>query len=404
MVRKRVLGGVAVIAAALAVGTVPAVQAGAFTVPASATPAPTRDGWNGIVRETVRIPMDDGWVAEGELSYPRGTTGPLPAVVLLHGSGKNDMNQTLAPGVSTFPSIAQAANRQGFAVLRFNKRGVIGVGPKLTEDPRYLYPAKPFEQIIRDAAAAVRFAQGLKRVDGKRVFLLGHSEGTVVAGNLSADPKVYGIRTPAGVIAMGVVGGTVRDTLYYQAIGTLLGRLHEQFDFDGDGRLTAAEATAGLIGQPAPIAGQLRAALLDGDRINAALDTDHDGTLAIDTEVEAAQRAAGGFDKFPDIPGAPRGFADYLSDFGRFTMPAGTLPRYAGPVLLLNGETDIQTRVRAAITVDARLTAAGNRDHRLIVYPRTGHMMNVTDKYDPTFGAPDRAVVDDIGAWLAGHR
>ncbi len=74
------------------------------------------------------------------------------------------------------------------------------------------------------------------------------------------------------------------------------------------------------------------------------------------------------------------------------------------PVLLLNGETDIQTRVRGAITTDAALTTAGNRDHKLIVYPGVGHLMNVTDEYDPADGDPDRAVVNDIATWLAAHR
>ncbi|MGW4073680.1 hypothetical protein ACWELB_09220 [Streptomyces asiaticus] len=38
---------------------------------------------------------DKGWVTNGELTYPNGVKDPLPSVVMLHGSGLNDMNQTV---------------------------------------------------------------------------------------------------------------------------------------------------------------------------------------------------------------------------------------------------------------------------------------------------------------------
>ncbi len=397
---SRVVSGVAVIAAAAAaIVAVPLARSEAAT-----TTAATRTGWEGIVRETVEIGMAGGWVARGELSYPRGSRGKLPTVVLLHGSGKNDMDQTLPGAVSTLKPIAQAVNRQGFAVLRFNKRGVVGVGPKLSDDPAQLYPEKPYEQVLRDAAAAVKFAQGQKRVDAKRLFLLGHSEGTMVAGNLAADPRRYGIAAPAGVVAMGVVAAGPRETLYYQAVGSQLGLLHEEFDLDGDGRLTASEASNGLLGQPEETAGQLRAVLLDGLRINGRFDADGDGKLAIDAELEPVVRAAVGFDAFPSLPGAPKGLDAYLVDSARFALPATDLPRYRGPVLLLNGQNDIQTRTVGAIVTDAALTKAGNKDHRLITYPGMGHLMNITPKYTPANGSPDQAVVTDITSWLAERR
>jgi pimeloyl-ACP methyl ester carboxylesterase len=363
-----------------------------------ATERPGADG-NGIARESVTIPLDGGWTAKGELTYPKGAKGRLPVVVLLHGSGRNDMDQTLAPGVTTLKSVAQAVSRKGFAVLRFNKRGVTGVGPVLSDDPGFPDPTKPYEQTVRDAATVVRFAATSKRVDPARIFLLGHSEGTQVAANLAADPGGHGIRKPAGVVAMGVVHGTPREVIYYQSVGRTLGQLHEEFDLDGDGTLTPAETTAGLIGQPAEAAAQYRAVLTD-----PATDTNHDGRIAIDTEFEPVLRAAVGFDKFPNLPVFPKGLAEYLVDIGRFRTPAQDLPRYDGPVLLLNGRTDVQTVVRGAIVTDDALAKAGNRDHRLITYPGMSHLMNVTPEYQPVPGNPDPVVLRDISTWLAAHR
>ncbi|TDO39292.1 alpha/beta hydrolase family protein [Paractinoplanes brasiliensis] len=381
---------VAVLAAAvLAIGAAPPARA-------QATERPGSD-WTGIAREEVTIPMEGGWSAKGELTYPKGAKGRLPVVVLLHGSGRNDMDQTLAPGVTTFKTVAQSVSRSGSAVLRFNKRGVVGVGPVLSDAPSIPDPGKPYEQIVRDAATVVRFAAASKRVDPARVFLLGHSEGTQVAGNLAADPRGYGIRKPAGVVVMGVVHGTPREVIYYQAVGRTLGQLHEEFDLDGDGHLTPVEVTGGLIGQPG--AAQYRAILTD-----PATDTNHDGRLAIDSEIEPVVRAAVGFDKFPNLPSFPEGLASYLVDFGRFRSPAQDLPRYDGPVLLLNGQTDVQTVVRGAIVTDDALAKAGNRDHRLITYPGMSHLMNVTAEYQPVPGNPDPVVLRDISTWLAAHR
>jgi alpha-beta hydrolase superfamily lysophospholipase len=80
------------------------------------------------------------------------------------------------------------------------------------------------------------------------------------------------------------------------------------------------------------------------------------------------------------------------------------LPKFAGPTLLLNGENDLQTPARAAIVADAAVAAAGNRDHRLVLYPGMAHTMNITPRFHPEFGEPDRQVVTEIQGWLKAHR
>jgi pimeloyl-ACP methyl ester carboxylesterase len=366
---------------------------------AAAIATGTDDAWRGITRAPVEIPMDGGWSSRGELTYPSGATGPLPTVVLLHGSGKNDRDQTLAPDVATLATVARSVNHAGYAVLRFDKRGVVGVGPVLSEDPAQLNPERPYQQILRDAAAAIRFAQDDEHVDADRLFLLGHSEGTQVASNLAADPHGYGIVEPAGVIAMGVVGAEPREVLYYQAVGRWLERLHERFDADHDGRLTAAELTDGVHGRPEDPA----ATLLDGDRVNGQVDGDGDGRLGIDDEVERALRATTGFDQYPNLTGTPPGFGAYLEDIARFPNVVEDLPGYAGPVLLLNGQDDIQTPARLAVAADTALGVAGHPDHNLIIYPGMSHLMNLTDKFDPAPGNPDPVVLADITRWLGEH-
>jgi acetyl esterase/lipase len=249
----------------------------------------------------------------------------------------------------------------------------------------------------------VRFAAGSAKIDPSKIFLLGHSEGTNVAANLAADPGSFGIPKPAGVVAMGVVGKDIRTLLTLQLFGRLLLQMHDEFDVDGDGRLTAREAIDGLIGQPADIADQFRSVLLDGEKVLAGTDTDGDGQIAIDAEAGPVLRRATGIDNYPNTPGLET-LQDYVTDIARFPTVTQALPRFAGPTLLLNGENDTQTPARAALAADAAIAAAGNDDHTVIIYPGMAHTMNVTPKFHPEFGEPDQRVITDIRAWLRAHR
>ena len=390
-------------AAAVLAGGVGVAHAN-VTGDARPTASQQQSGWQGITREQVRIDFGRGWVTDAELTYPSRVGGRLPLVVLLHGSGHNDMNQTLPEGKgATFVPLSQAASREGFATLRFNKRGVTGIGPVESTDPAQLNPKNPYDLIQRDAAAVVRFGARSPRIDPSKIFLLGHSEGTNVAANLAADPRRFGIPKPAGVIAMGVVGKDIRTLLTLQLFGRQLLQMHDEFDVDGDGRLTAREATDGLVGQPTEVADQFRSVLLDGAKVKASTDTNRDGRIAIDAEAGAVLRKASGIDSYPDTPGLET-LKDYVTDIARFPTVTEALPRFSGPTLLLNGENDLQTPARAALAADAAVAAAGNRDHRVIIYPGMAHTMNITPKFRPEFGDPDRQVVTDIRQWLSSHR
>ncbi|MGK5683890.1 alpha/beta hydrolase family protein [Actinoplanes sp. URMC 104] len=402
--RRLTVGLTAAAVLAGGVGVAHADVSGPGRGDAQAAAATGQTGWQGITREQVRIDFGRGWVTKAELTYPAHAKGRLPLVVLLHGSGHNDMNQTLPDGGgATFVPLAQAASREGYATLRFNKRGVTDIGPVESTDPAQLNPKNPYDLIQRDAAAVVRFGARSPRVDPSRIVLLGHSEGTNVAANLAAAPQRFGIPEPAGVIAMGVVGKDIRTLLTLQLFGRLLLQMHDEFDVDADGRLTAREAADGLVGQPKEAADQFRSVLLDGNKVKAGTDTDHDGRIAIDAEAGPVLRKASGIDDYPDTPGLET-LKDYVTDIARFPTVTEALPRFSGPTLLLNGENDLQTPARAALAADAAVAAAGNRDHKVIIYPGMAHTMNITPKFRPEFGEPDRQVVTDIRAWLRSHR
>ncbi|MFI5842984.1 alpha/beta fold hydrolase [Catenuloplanes sp. NPDC051500] len=395
------LSASAVLAGGVGVGV---GAANADVMKASTATTAEQSGWAGVTRTQVEIDFGKGWVTKAELTVPRNAKGKLPLVVMLHGSGYNDMNQTLPDGGgSTFVPLAQGASREGFATLRFNKRGVTDVGPVESTDPAQLHPENPYHQIQQDAAAAIRFGAARPEIDPSKIYLLGHSEGTNVAANLASDPAKYNIPKPAGVIAMGVVGKDIRTLLTLQLYGRQLLQMHDEFDVDADGRLTALEASDGLVGLPQATADQFRAILLDGDGVLDSTDTDRDGQIAIDAEAGPVLRAATGIDNYPDVPGLEE-LKEYVTDFARFPTVTEALPSFTGPTLMLNGENDLQTPARAALAADAAVAASGNKDHTIIIYPGMAHTMNITPKFAAQFRDPDPKVVNDVRTWLRSHR
>src|ERR1035437_1963258 len=63
---------------------------------------------------------DGEWKLPGTLSVPVGA-GPFPAVVLVHGSGPNDRDETVG-GAKVFKDLAEGLASRGIVVLRYEKR------------------------------------------------------------------------------------------------------------------------------------------------------------------------------------------------------------------------------------------------------------------------------------------
>jgi hypothetical protein len=70
------------------------------------------------------IDLGDGVKTNAQLTYPAVGKGPFPGVLLIAGSGALDKNGTQAPKTSPEWQIAQHLSERGFAVLRYDKRGV----------------------------------------------------------------------------------------------------------------------------------------------------------------------------------------------------------------------------------------------------------------------------------------
>ncbi len=133
------------------------------------------------------------WVLPGTLSLPQGE-GPFAAVVLVHGSGPQDRDETLPPN-KPFRDLAWGLASQGIAVLRYEKRSKVYAA----QMSRELETLTVKEEVLDDALSAVAFLRERPEIDAQRIFVLGHSLGGFLAPRIgAADPQIRGLIILAG--------------------------------------------------------------------------------------------------------------------------------------------------------------------------------------------------------------
>lgn len=156
--------------------------------------------------EQVFVPAN-GFSLAATLSKPAGSSGRLPALVLVSGSGPTDRDEVVA-GIAVFGQLADALANAGFMVLRYDKRGVGQSGGRIESATLVDYS--------EDVRAAVRFLNGRKDVDPKRIALVGHSEGGSLALIAASKEKRL-----AGVALVAAVGTSGAELNMYQVTHAL---------------------------------------------------------------------------------------------------------------------------------------------------------------------------------------
>ncbi|MBQ6061396.1 MAG: alpha/beta fold hydrolase [Clostridia bacterium] len=106
----------------------------------------------------------------GTLTIPEGE-GPFPAVVLVHGSGPSDRDESIGM-LKPFRDIAEDLAGKGIAVYRFEKRTLVYGGIMAADRSATL-----MDESVVDAARAVQMLAGQEKIDPERIFVLGHSLG-----------------------------------------------------------------------------------------------------------------------------------------------------------------------------------------------------------------------------------
>lgn len=352
-----------------------------------------------VVREPVKILTAGAGQIEGELTLPAGLAkgDKRPAIVLIHGSGPTDKDETV-PGELTedgqpaklFGQLSDSLSKGGFIVLRYNKRGVI---KPFTSSIEYrqnpsdfvdalFWPTISRETLMEDANRAVAFLRADPRVDG--VSLLGHSEGTMIAPIIAnADPSIRSL------ILIGAVGRNLQEIMYFQDVEQQQRTVLALVDANNDGVIAPEEVPEEFkAGLPFPILDTDKDGRVSSSELTSALEAQHKAFLA--------QVEAGGAREM--LRGFPKGW--YRSWFAA-EPNLSLLPRIrALPVLIVQGEDDVQTPflTEAKPLYDA-MKKAGKEPVALKSYPGLGHGFSERKGGRPTIGPIDAQVLSDITRW-----
>ena len=133
----------------------------------------------------VRFTSADGTRIAGTLTYPRIGLLPLPAVVLVAGTGPLNRDEQIGPN-AIFLQLSNALSNAGYVVLRYDKRGVGDSGGSAASETR--------DDLVADAHAGFKYLARRSDVDPKHIYMLGHSEGGELVPSVAAeDPRVAGL-------------------------------------------------------------------------------------------------------------------------------------------------------------------------------------------------------------------
>jgi len=297
------------------------------------------------------------WALPGTLTMPKGT-GSFPAVVLVHGSGPNDRDETLGPN-KPFKDLAWGLASRGIAVLRYDKRSKVHQS-RILADAKLEATMTVKDETIDDAVAAAALLQKAKGIDPKRVFILGHSLGGFLMPRIALAAESLGV---AGFISLAGLTRPLDDTIL------------RQMNYM---RLLAGEAASS-----------------------------EEETKRI-KDVEAAVA------KVKALTGADRGstakilgaMPSYWLDLRGYD-PAETAKSVKKPMLFLQGGRDYQVQKVDLDNWSAALK--GRKDAAFKYYPKLNHLFFAGEgvimplEYMQKHGSVAEEVVTDIAAWIAKY-
>lgn len=376
---------------AIALAGAPALAAGTTVAAASG---------ESIVRKSFVIDFD-GFPARGELTYPAEGNGPFPTVILVHGSGPADMNNsivdydvmtgTVVVKSAIFADIATSLSEAGYAVIRYNKRHVVSF-----DEFDYLSFMMNVDMntLAQDLLTVVDFAKAESVVDDKAMYLYGWSEGSTVAAHVAATNSEL-----AGLIVQTPVAFDWRATFEYQIHDVGLRYLRS---VAGGDPVTAetimtimADADAGIVAKS--IANYIadEAAFMAGQiAVNSVLDADGDGQLDIDGEVVP------GLDVLLDFAFGPMGPLGMYGPDRALPVVTEQADNLAVPVLILQGVEDANVPVEGARLLARALVEAGV-DVTLHTYDGLGHSLGpAADALSDGFAPIAQEPLRDVKRWL----
>ena len=284
------------------------------------------------------------WILPGKVSMPVGK-GPFPAVILVHGSGPNDKDESI--GVNKpFRDLAWGLASRGVAVLRYEKR-TRKYAAKIVD----MKELTVRDETIIDALEAVSLLKKTERIDPGKIFVLGHSLGGMLAPRIAV-----GNTNIAGLVILAGAARPLEDLILEQTL----------FQVSLSGELT-----------------------LDNKK----------KVDEIRCEVEAVKKLSKESSPTCLLLGTP---GSYWLDLKGYN-PAGVAKTLKQPMLILQGERDCQ--VRMDDFNEWRKVLSSRTDVMLKSYPTLNHLFmevqgqSTGAEYQQASNVAE-LVISDIAEWI----
>jgi pimeloyl-ACP methyl ester carboxylesterase len=277
----------------------------------------------------------------GTLVTPKGE-GPFPCLIMVSGSGPQNRDEEIV-GHKPFAVIADDLVKIGWATFRYDDRGV-------AHSEGVFSSATTFD-FAMDANAAWKMISQYPSIDAKKVGLLGHSEGGLVAPIVAAENKsVYCIVSLAGP---GVTGGQV-----------ILQQIEDIAKAEGESEKEIGEAL---------------------DKVNAVMtfvQNEKDSTSAAKT----IRRYINKIEKKKSKEAREEVFQSYNQSFNNKWMkvfletdPIPFWQKVQCPTLILNGDKDLQVRFDQNANRIAETLQIGHVPYQKVIMADHNHLFQYTE-------------------------
>ena len=370
------------------------------------------------------IDLGNGIKTNAQLTIPAVGNGPFPGVLLITGSGAEDMNASAifihidnATGKKIYPptpffQIAKYLSDRGFATLRYDKRGI---GENHTIVDSNVWGNMTINDLVQDGNKALAVLMKQPEVDPNRITVLGHSEGTVISPRIAIDnpDKVKNI------VLIGAAAQNISEIIDFQLVKLPLLYSKQVLDKNHNGLLSVQEASEDLTFQSF-IGGNLSLILtqenLKNDTIKPEYNPNNDTYINIETELKPVLIKLAKSFPFPlpsSIPSSEssekctslEGCQMWYNSVVAFEPNLNTISKVPSDtsILIVNGENDTQTPVEGAMLLQQKLTEVNHPDHILITYPNLGHEFYPSSQWKSQHGPIQQYVLADIYSWLESH-
>jgi uncharacterized protein len=300
----------------------------------------------------------------GTLTIPEGK-GPFTAVLLITGSGPQDRDESLL-GHKPFLVLSDWLTRHGIEVLRVDDRGF----GKSTG----VFATGTTADFATDVEAGVAFLKTRPEVNARKIGLIGHSEGGVIA------PMVAARNSDVAFIVM--LAGT---------------------GVPGDQILVAQRKLISIAGGMDPAEAEKEAA---EERGMLALVEKEKGNADLEKDLRAKMEAA-------EVPAAEIGaqVKTLTSPWFEYFLtydPAVALRKVKCPVLVMNGEKDLQVPPALNLPVIRKaLQEGGNTEFTIVEMPGLNHLFQTAKTGSPTEYAGieetmSPTALEKISGWIRG--